>query len=570
MARMISFGGQNFSKLIENGCFYVDKTMFIKKWWPVDDVTLITRPRRFGKTLALSMVERFFSVQYQNQPDIFRKLAIYKDNDMMKLQGTYPVISLSMIDITMPTYEEMINSISSMVRNLFSHVKYGLGYDGMDPDDIEYMETMRKKRYDANGRLLPIPEWMIKESVPQLSDILERKCKNKVIILLDEYDAPLEKAYLCGYWDKAAEFFGQFYRAMFKSNKHLEKGLITGISVIPKESLNSPFNTAKPCSVTAPYYEEFFGFTQKEVDAALEEYSMLDKREEVRYWYDGYQFGKKDSMYNPMSITSMLDRKEFRSYWANSASNDIVSHVIKHGSNVLKEQFMVLMQGGSIIGEVNETITYKTLRTSDQTVWGLLLSCGYLKALEMSGKEYSLAIVNHEVREMMDDLVKGWFTTEYDDATYGDFIEALLKCDEKKMQSRLATMSRDLMGSFDIANKEGEKNPENFYHGFALGLVASLRKRFYIGSNRESGDGRYDIMLEPKDKEMDYGILIEFKVFNPEKEKSLDETCARALKQINDKHYDAELKKHGVPDNRIVKFGIGYKGKEVSIRKQTA
>ena len=569
MARTMTRSNQSFEYLVSNNFFYVDKTMFIKEWWKKgESVTLITRPRRFGKTLTLNMVERFFSVQYEGKPEVFANLDIFKDSEMMKEQGKYPVISLSMAGATEPTYEGMISSLSRIIRKLFGHVKYDLGYDKMQPDDIEYIEMMFKKRYGSSGNILPLDEGMIKESILLLSDILERAYDNKVLILLDEYDAPLENAYLKGYWDKAAEFFGQFYKNTFKLNEHLGRALIIGVNMIPKESLSSPFNNPATCSVTDPFYGDSFGFTQEEVDDALDEYGLLELRDEVKRWYDGYQFGRTKGMYNPLSICSVLDSGEFEAYWWGSASNKIVGHVIKNGSMGLKDKFVPLLQGKSVKVTASKEVTYDVLLDTEDSVWGLLLSCGYLKPLERNGSEYVLSIVNHEVMVMMDTLVMSWFKNKYNSTSYDAFNQALVECNEAGMQENLSSLSLELMGSFDTANEENSKEAENFYHGFVLGLVASLRERYDVTSNRESGKGRYDIMLEPLDRERDNGIIIEFKISNPKKEENLEGTCPRALQQIEDKKYDVELKKHGIPEERIAKFGIGYTGKDVLVRKK--
>lgn len=569
IARNVNKGRQDFESLVAGNNFYKDKTGFIREWWDKDtDITLITRPRRFGKTLNLSMIERFFSVQYKGMPEPFIHLDVGSDAGMMKHQGEFPVISLTLAGITDPTYEEMIKSLSAEIRELFEKVSNRLGLEGMNSRDVTYIERLLDERYDECNEIIPLSEIAMKGCLKRLSSILSNKYNNKkVIILLDEYDAPLENAYLHGYREKAAEFFGQFYKNTFKVNSYLGRALITGINVLPKESLNSPFNNIDPCSVTSSSYGWAFGFTQKEVDDTLEEYELTDKRDVVKWWYDGYQFGEIGDMYNPWSISLLIASGKFKAYWANSASNEIVSHVIRYGTKDLKDQFVVLMQGGAVEGKINETLTYKLLHSSRETVFGLLLASGYLKGEEVGNEMYKLSIMNHEVREMMDGLIENWFKTDYDDVTYVNFINALIKCDEKEMQNHLSTLSVELMSYFDVAKKENEKESENFYHGFVLGLVASLRKKYVITSNRESGEGRYDIMLEPIDKMGNNGIIIEFKVFNPKEEKNLEGTSQRALNQIRKMKYDVELKKHGIPKEHIYSFGIGYKGKAVRVKK---
>ncbi len=314
MIRQITIGNQSFECIVSNNLFYVDKTMFIRDWWKkYEEVTLITRPRSFGKTLAMSMVERFFSVEYKGKPEIFANLDINKDSEMMKKQGEYPVISLSFADVTGSTYEDMIKSLSKVIRNVFSRVSKCLGMDKIEPRDVTYMQMVMKERFDENNEVIPLSENMIKGSLERLSSILSHKYDGKkAIILLDEYDVPLENAYLEGYCDKAAEFFEQFYKNTFKVNGYLERGLIFGITMPPKVSFISPFNNYAGCSVTDPFYGNVFGFTQEEVDDALGEYGLLGLRDEVKRWYGGYQFGRTKGMYNPLSICSLLDSGEFK------------------------------------------------------------------------------------------------------------------------------------------------------------------------------------------------------------------------------------------------------------------
>ena len=573
MARTITKSNISFEEIVSKNYFYVDKTRFIKEWWDSGELaTIITRPRRFGKSMTLDMVERFFSVQYENRPELFLGLDVSKGSEMMKEQGKHPVISLSMMNATEPTYEEMISSLSKKIREVFKKVVDTIGLDKFVPREAEYIRRTIDERYDANNSVIPLSENDIKDSLNRLSYILGSTFKEKkVIILLDEYDAPLENAYLKGYWGKAAEFFGQFYKMTFKGNPHLGRALITGINMIPKESLNSPFNNPAPCSVTDSPYGDVFGFTQEEVDKALEEYVMLDMRDEVKRWYDGYQFGEAKEMYNPLSICSILKSGKFEAYWWASASNRIVGHVIKNGTIAMKQKFVDLLQGRSAIVPIYKEVTYDVLLDTEDSVWGMLLSCGYLKALRETGEDmYEVAIVNHEVMKMLERIIVMWFRNKNDSVSYDAFNKALVECDEERMQRHLSKLSLELMGSLDTAKEENSKEAENFYHGFVLGIVTAIRNRFVITSNRESGEGRYDIMLEPLDKARDNGIIIEFKIFNPKKEENLEGTCQRALNQIEEKKYDMELKKHGIPDERIAKFGIGYSGKEVLVRKKTA
>ena len=569
MARTVTISNKSFETIVENNYFYVDKTMFIKEWWEGgEEVTLITRPRRFGKTLTMDMVERFFSVQYKNSPGPFLKLAIGKDPEMMKLQGTLPVIMLTFMSIEGTTYKMMIGMLSNLVREVFEQFRHDTKLRGVGRENAGFVREILKERYDEKGQVIPLTEQMIIYSLPRLSLMLKRKYGKNVLIILDEYDTPLQSAYLNGYWKQAAEFFGLLFKKTFKENKCLGRALITGISRVSRESLFSPFNNPSMCSVTVPFYEDSFGFTQEEVDDALVEYSMEDRHDDVKRWYDGYRFGDRGGMYNPWSIVSMLSVKKLGSYWTNTASNEIVSHVLRYGSDDLKDKFVVLMQGGTVTARVDEDTTYMTLLAKSDTVWGLLLACGYLKAEECDEENIcTLAIVNHEVSRMMDSLVLAWFNTQNDQTSHEKFTQALADCNEEEMQASLSALSMELIGSSDGSDHEGDHEPEKFYHGFVLGIVAALRNRFVISSNRESGTGRSDILMEPRNRQKDKGIIIEFKVFNPEEEKDLEGTCNRALDQIEKKQYAQELIRRGILEERIAKFGIGYKGKEALVRK---
>ena len=566
----VGIGKQNYESLIMSDCFYVDKTYFIKQWWESqDDVTLITRPRRFGKTLNMSMLNCFFSNKYMNRADLFEKFEIWTDEKYRKLQGTYPVINLSFADVKDDNFKNAKNSIISVISDVYRTHSYLI-----ETDEITDAEKGVFKALDAYSNNTninkEISEDVICRAIKNLSFLLERYYGKKVLIFLDEYDTPLQEAYLGGYWDEMVGFMRVFFNATFKTNPYLDRAIMTGITRISKESMFSDLNNLRIVSTTSNMYETCFGFTEDEVFKALDEVGISDRKEDVKQWYDGFSFGKSKDIYNPWSITNFIDERKLKTYWVDTSSNELAGKLIQSASPEVKKSMEKLLNGESITVDIDEQIVFNQLDYDENAIWSLFLASGYLKVenadnCEISGK-YELSLTNLEVRIMFQKLISGWFKTIRN--TSDEFVIALIKGDIKAMNYFMNKIALATFSYFDVGNKPSEYiEPERFYHGFVLGIMVGERENYIIKSNRESGFGRYDIMMVPKDiknKKLP-AIVIEFKVYDSEDEKQLKDTVKAAHRQIEEKRYDDEIIQLGIEKDRIKHYGFAFEGKKVLI-----
>ena len=560
--KKIAIGKQSFEDIRKKDCFYIDKTDFIKDWWEsADDVTLITRPRRFGKTLNMDMLKCFFSNQYEGRKELFEGLEIWKDEEYRKLQGTYPVIFLSFADIKGNTFEMARQQICIKILDLYEENEYLLEGDILGESEKAFYKSVSMDMSDA----------IISTSLNKLCVFMYKYYGKKVIIILDEYDTPMQEAYMNGYWDELVALTRSLFNSTFKTNPYLERGIMTGITRVSKESIFSDLNNLKVVTTTSREYATSFGFTEKEVFDALDEVNMSNEKAAVKEWYDGFTFGDVKDIYNPWSIINYLQTGKIDSYWTDSSSNGIVNKLIKTGTPDVKEAMAVLISGGVIEKKIDEQIVFDQLDKNEDAIWSLLLASGYLciesykEVGRLKRKIYGLKLTNLEVERMFEVMIEQWFGKEK--FNYNGFVKSLLNGDIESMNEYMNRVTRGVISYFDTGKTPSDEEPERFYHGLVLGLMVDQVDNYILSSNRESGFGRYDIMLEPIDKNNEKlpGIVIEFKVFNQKKEDTLEETVENALRQIKEKDYDAELIKRGVKEENIYHYGFAFKGKEVLI-----
>ena len=516
-------------------------------------VALITRPRRFGKTLNMSMLRYYFDCQSKYSKELFEGLKIMEQGEKYTSKlGYYPVIYITLKDVNDDTYENMLLNLKTSISNMYKQHRYLMESDKIYPDEKEKINDIYYCREDEN---------VLKNSVRDLSEYLSRYYDKPVILLVDEYDVPLQNAYVEGYYEKAVKFFKTFYGTTFKDNPYLEKTVITGVSRVAKESIFSGANNFKVFTVlTDNEFEKDFGITSEEIDKVIEDFEIKEEKEKIKEWYDGYTIGNTNGIYNPWSILNYLTDRLLMPYWVNTSSNDLIKLILKNSSTV-KEKIERLLKDEEIEVTADQETVIVGIENNEDNIWGLLVGTGYLKVVEtvdITEARYKVKIPNYEIKALFHSIVRDWFRDKVIGNDLRSILKDLVTLNLEEFEEKFEILVRQMFSYMDV----GENTAENFYHAFVLGMLVGLKDSYYVNSNRESGLGRYDIMLEPKDKNGN-SFIMEFKVFKQEKERDIEETIVNAKKQIEEKKYEENLKERGFTN--ITKMVFAFKGKEVKM-----
>ncbi len=556
LAGGVGCGQQNFEKYAKDRLFYVDKTGFIIEWLESgDDVTLITRPRRFGKTLLLSTVEHFFDPRFADHPEYFDKLAVWKNPLSRQKFGKVPVVSVSFGGCKGIDYRQSIKGMVLSMHNMYEAHNYLADSDKLS-------DTERNKYSRVKEALFMGDDSEVETAIQNLCMLLYKHHGVYPLILLDEYDTPLIEAYTDGYWDEMIATCRQIFQYSLKENPYFGRVLITGITRVSKSSLFSDLNNVKVYTMTSDKYTDCCGFTEKEVMDALKCHD-IDRMRAVKAMYDGFIIGSRKDIYNPWSVNNYMCEGQLQSFWVNTSSNKLIGDIIRRHPVRSKYEIEQLVNGEVIHKCINENITFRYLDGDENSLWSLLLAVGYIKADNVVKRgeitECDVSVTNQEVMEMFKHEIKGMM--DDGDANYNYFVKALLGHKIDDLNETLLDITYTSVSYFDVGKRPSDKGPENFFHGLVLGLIVSLKDRYKIVSNRESGRGRYDIAMYPKSVDMD-AFIMEFKVRDAICEDNLEQTAERAIRQIDDKNYTADLLAAGVPENRIYKLGFAFEGKD--------
>ena len=550
----IGLGQSDFRALRIRKNYYIDKTMYIKDI--IDNnssVILVTRPRRFGKTLNMSMLRYYFDCSQKDNKDLFKGLKIMEQGEEYTSKlGYYPCIYLTLKDVNEDTYEKMILNMKTAMLNTYKEHMYLLDSDKIYPFEKEKINNILYFRED---------EVTLKNSVKDLSEYLSRYYGKPVMLFLDEYDVPLQTAYVNGYYEQGVTFFKTFYGTTFKDNQYLQKTVLTGVSRVAKESVFSGANNFKVFTVLDDEFSDDFGITEKEMDKIIEDFEVQDEKEEIKKWYDGYIIGHTEGIYNPWSILNYLTDRKLMPYWVNTSSNDLIKLILKNSATV-KEKIEQLLRDEEIEVPINLETVIVGIEQNEENIWGLLLGTGYLKVtgvVDLAMGVYKVKIPNYEIKFLFQNIIRDWFNDKVIGNNLNTILKDLVTLKLDEFEQKFKVLVRQMFSFMDV----GENTAENFYHAFVLGMLVGLKDSYYVNSNRESGYGRYDIMLEPKDKNGN-SFIMEFKVYREEKEKDINDTIENAKKQIEERKYEENLQKKGFTN--ITKMVFAFRGKEVKMQ----
>jgi len=552
----IQIGASDFKDLIEEKNYFVDKSLLIKEFIENGAKIILTpRPRRFGKTLNLSMLRYFFDIrQKEETKDLFKDLKIENEKEIMKLQGEYPVIFITFKNQKHISFEDFQDGIKVLLSNLYKEHEYLLDSDKLSEfDKNDFKEIISRKASIG----------VLSEGISNLMGYINKHYSKKVMLFIDEYDVPIQEAYLRGYYEPMIVLIRNLLTAALKDNSYVGKSLITGILRVAKESIFSGLNNLEVDTILGYDFNDKFGFTEEELKNLLEYYDLKEKSEDIKHWYNGYVFGGK-VIYNPWSVLNYLKKKKagFMPYWINSSSNDLIKRLLIKGDKDIKLELEDLIEGKSINKVIDDSIVMAEVEDSNANIWSFLLMSGYLKAVKtenIKGKlNCELKIPNEEVHIFYENLIEKWFQEAMTNQKYEEMLSNLITGDIENFGYIFEDFVINNISYFDVSGKE----PEKVYHAFVLGMLISLSNTHEVKSNKESGYGRYDVMIIPKDISK-VGIIIEFKKINTLSKESIEEGTLKALKQIEDMKYSEELINKGIKS--IINLAIVFKGKEVKI-----
>ena len=550
----IGLGQSDFRALRIRKNYYIDKTMYIKDIIDNDSsVILVTRPRRFGKTLNMSMLRYYFDCSQKDNKELFEGLKIMEQGEEYTSKlGYYPCIYLTLKDISEVNYQNMILNLKTAVSDMYLEHIYLLDSDKIYPFEKEQIKDILSYKED---------EIVLRNSIKTLSKYLNRFYNKPVMLFLDEYDVPLQSAYVNGYYEQGVTFFKTFYGTTFKDNQYLQKTVLTGVSRVAKESVFSGANNFKVFTVLDDEFSDDFGITEKEMDKIIEDFEVQDEKEEIKKWYDGYIIGHTEGIYNPWSILNYLTDRKLMPYWVNTSSNDLIKLILKNSATV-KEKIEQLLRDEEIEVPINLETVIVGIEQNEENIWGLLLGTGYLKVtgvVDLAMGVYKVKIPNYEIKFLFQNIIRDWFNDKVIGNNLNTILKDLVTLKLDEFEQKFKVLVRQMFSFMDV----GENTAENFYHAFVLGMLVGLKDSYYVNSNRESGYGRYDIMLEPKDKNGN-SFIMEFKVYREEKEKDINDTIENAKKQIEERKYEENLQEKGFTN--ITKMVFAFKGKEVKMQ----
>ena len=550
----IGIGISDFKALRLRKNYFIDKTMFIKDI--VDNqagVLLVTRPRRFGKTLNMSMLRYFFDCDVKDSKELFEGLKIMEQGEKYTSKlGAYPCIYMTLKDVSVSSYDRMITGFKSAVLDAYREHRYLLNSDKVYDDEKARINDILYIREDE--------ETLIK-SIKELSGYLYRHYERPVMLFIDEYDVPIQTAYVEKYYEQAIKFLKTFYGTTFKDNSYLEKTVLTGVSRVAKESIFSGANNFDVFTVLDNEFADDFGITSEEMDKVIEDFKVEDDKEEIKKWYDGYRIGNVEGIYNPWSILNYLTRKELRPYWVNTSSNDLIKMTLRK-STTIKEKMERLLKGEAIEVPIDLETIIDGIEENENNIWGLMLGTGYLKVDEVVNLAegiYKVKLPNYEIKLLFQSIVRSWFNDKVIGNDLNSILKDLVELNLSEFEIKFRKLVEEMFSYMDV----GENTAENFYHAFVLGMLVGLKDSYYVNSNRESGMGRYDIMLEPQDKSKN-SFIIEFKVADDMEENTIEDVIESAKKQIEERDYESNLRERGF--NNITKMVFAFKGKECKMK----